>query len=68
MLEESGEVDRQVDNLSLPEGIERSSAEKLVHALVDADRTDRLHELARVHRSAQVRTALESLLCAGDES
>ena len=68
MLEESGEVDRQVDNLSLPEGIERSSAEKLVHALVDADRTDRLHELARVHRSAQGRTALESLLCAGDES
>ncbi len=62
MLEADGLIDRAVDDLDAPEDQVRRNAEILLHKVVDAGQTDRLHELARQHRRQRIRDLLEVLL------
>jgi HEAT repeat protein len=62
MLEADGLIDRTVDDLDAPEDRVRLEAEALLIKVVYAGQTDRLHELARLHRRQGVRETLELLL------
>ncbi len=62
MLEESGALDRQVDLLSRPEGIERQAAEALVRRFVRVGQMGRIRELLLTHPDARVRESLAGIL------
>ncbi len=62
MLQESGELDRQVELLGRPDGPEREAAEFLVRRFVRIGQVGRLRELQETHRDAKVREALAALL------
>ena len=62
MLQESGELDRQVDVLGRPVGPEREAAESLVRRFVRVGQVGRLRELQETHPDSRVREALAALL------
>lgn len=62
MLEQSGELDRQVERLGRPDGPEREAAESLVRRFVRAGQVGRLRELEETHADPRVREALAGLL------
>ena len=62
MLQECGELDRQVTLLARPQGPEREAAESLIRRFVRVGQVGRLRELGETHPDASVRERLAGLL------